>query len=234
MKTTNSNAGAAALALEVVGKTLLNGPTTIDAPLTLKGGEGDCGAVDSTNDAPLWVGTGNNTGMVVLGNTNENLRILSNDINVLGTIDGDNDDLEIGTTADTDDLILGRNGKDVNVVDDLNVGGVLLVGPGNADAQIDANGSAGIQDLKIGADSVHTDDIILGHGAATSVVDIKQTARMNSKGIVMNNAAAVDTALTGCGIIFNSNGHGNGASIDFYTLGALQGYLDSTGFRSDV
>ncbi len=57
------------------------------------------------------------------------------------SVEGDNADLNLGTTAATDDVNLSRNGQDVNVADDLNVGGDAgVTGALTIDGGVTANG----------------------------------------------------------------------------------------------
>ena len=141
--------------------------------------------------------------------------------------DADPRELKIGTQASTDDITLSRAGKDVNVADDLNVGGDLKVGPTDDGGVIDSGGTpAAIQHLKIGT-GTGTKDVTIGRAGRT--VDMMAQARMNSNGIVMNGASSV-TDAAGIGFVVNAVGHGNGASIDFYINGVVEGWLDSTGF----
>ncbi len=135
--------------------------------------------------------------------------------------------MKIGTQASTDDITLSRAGKDVNVADDLNVDGDLKVGPTDDGGVIDSGGTVvSPQHLKIGT-STDTEDVLIGR--ADQTVDMMAQARMNSNGIVMNGASSVTDAL-GIGFVVNAVGHGNGASIDFYINGVVQGWLDATGF----
>ena len=53
---------------------------------------------------------------------------------------------------------------------------------------------------------------------------------MNSNAFIASNANAI-TDGTGCGLKYNSVGHGNGASLDFYVLGVVKAYVDSTGIH---
>jgi len=140
-------------------------------------------------------------------------------------------DLQIGTNAGTDDVVIGHAGHNLEVNSDvLDLVGALQVGPVDGAGLIDSGGTlATPRHLKIGA-NVGTDNIQLGNG--NGVVDILQTGRMNSNGLVLNDAAAVDTPNTGCGLIFNDAGHGGaGDAIDFYTEGELRGWIDENGWN---
>lgn len=78
--------------------------------------------------------------------------------------------------------------------------------------------------------NVHADDVQIGNG--DGFVDMFQITRMNSFGLVLNAAPAVNEPLTGCGLVFNDAGHGNGDAIDFYTEGTLRGWIDQNGWTN--
>jgi len=120
---------------------------------------------------------------------------------------------------------IGRSGKKAIVRSDLKVG------LANATGRIESGGTiAAPQDLKIGANG-ETDDIIIGRAGQT--IDMFGQARMNSNGIVMNGAGSVDAA-TGCGMLFNPDGHPGPAMpcIDFYINGAVVGWVDANGWNN--
>ncbi|MFH0765880.1 MAG: hypothetical protein V2A61_05610 [Calditrichota bacterium] len=147
-------------------------------------------------------------------------------------VDGANPrNLEIGSQNASADIVLGRDGHEVRTVDDMKVGGDLNVGPTNDGGRINSGGTALTpQSLKIGT-LTGTADVVLGRAGRT--VDHSCQARLNSNGIVLNNAAAVgDIPTAGCGFIFNNGGHGGGPAIDFYTEGVLRGWVDSLGFHN--
>ncbi len=196
--------------------------------------------LDGVGARDLEIGGQNSTADIDIGRNGQDVNI-ADDLNVGGdceitgglqvgpgndvaVIDADGDeDLEIGGNAGTADVIVGRDEQLVKVQ------GSMRVGPGDDAGLIDGNGTAVTpRDLKIGTGTI-TDDVVIGN--ASGVVDIKQTLRMNSKEVVVNDAASVSTLLTGCGLVFNSAGHsGGGPSIDFYTEGILRGWIDSNGF----
>ena len=98
----------------------------------------------------------------------------------------------------TGDVEIGRDGRTTRVRSDL-----LKVGQENDAGQIDSGGTGvAPQKLKIGTTG-QTDDISLGRASQT--VDLQCQARMNSNGIVMNNAANL-VAANGCGMVFNAVG----------------------------
>ncbi len=231
-------------ALKVTGKTEMVGELAVNGSIIISGPEQ--GLYTENNDT-LHVGSTETTGLVIIGNADEGARILG-DVVITGTLKvgegvapasidtgGDPDplNLNIGAGASTADVTLSRAGKDVNVADDLNVGGDLKVGPDDGGGFIDSGGTVvSPQHLKIGT-STDTEDVLIGR--ANQTVEMMAQARLNSNGIVMNDAASVnDVPTAGCGMIFNDAGHGNGDSIDFYTGGTLRGWLDSTGFVVNV
>ena len=109
----------------------------------------------------------------------------------------------------------------------IDLEGQLTVGPENSAGIIDAGGAVLTpQNLKIGTGTT-TNDVQLGRAGQN--FDIFTQARHNSNGVVLNDDASL-TAGTGIGFIVNAVGHGNGPSIDFYVNGAVQGWLDTTGF----
>ncbi len=146
--------------------------------------------------------------------------------------EGDSD-LKLGTLDNTRNVIIGRADHDVNVADDLNVGGDcavvggLHVGPEADAGMIDAGGDIAIpQDLKVGT-GVGTQDVKIGRAGQT--LDIFAQARANGNSVILNNAASI-TAGTGCGLLYNADGQGAlEPSIDFYINGACVYYIDSAG-----
>lgn len=198
-------------------------------------------ALDDEDPRDLNIGTQNSTEDVTIGRNNQDV-VINGDLIIgaglgnAGIIDAQLDgaaarELKIGTQNSTADITIGRVDQDVKIADDLDVNGDLKVGPDNDAGKIDSGGTElSPQHLKIG-NATTTKDIVLGRSGRT--VDFNTQARMNGKGLVMNDAASVSEALSGCGLVFNSDGHnGGGASIDFYTEGVLRGWVDSNGFNN--
>lgn len=124
----------------------------------------------------------------------------------------ENDDtLLIGTTGGTGTIIIGDGSQNVQVNSNI-----------RADAGIDNDG-----DLNIGTDD-DTDTINLGRAGQT--IDMFSQERLNGNALVVNDAVNL-TALTGCGLVYNAVGWGNGPSIDFYFAGAIARYVDSAGWH---
>ena len=109
---------------------------------------------------------------------------------------------------------------------DVDLHGELRLGPANNPGLINSGGSAETpRNLIIGGLNV-TDDVLIGNG--DGVVDIMQTGRMNSFGLVLDESANV---VAGTGIIYSAAGHANPA-IEFWTDGNLAGWMDVNGWHA--
>jgi len=180
------------------------------------------GLIDSGGTAvtpqTLSIGTENITDDVVIGHGGHDLVVNSDlldldgalqvgDALAAGSIDAGGNpnaqNLQIGTNATTDDVVIGHAGHDLVVnSDNIDLVGALQVGPADNPGLIDSGGSVVTpRHLKIGT-STSTDDVQIGNGAG--FVDMFQIARMNDNGLVMDDAA---TVAAGTGLIFNDAGH---------------------------
>jgi len=227
----NTSSNAAAIALDVQGLSIFDGKVRVGPS------DGD-GLIDSngTTGTPrsLLIGSQDRTKQVKIGNIGQHVQVegglLVGGDNLApaiidATLDGVSSRvLAIGTQSTTDDLEIGRSGKISNVKSQL------TVGPGLAAGSIDANGTGVTpENLKVGTDSI-TDDVIIGNGSG--IINLKQKTRINNKEVVLNTAESVTSTNTGCGLVFNDTGHGNGDAIDFYTEGVLRGYIDQNGWTN--
>lgn len=170
LEVTNNNAGGNARAFKANGVTELNGLLSLGGDV-----EGTGGRQINFNDEVHM----NGVFFIEAGGECVGNFTFQDDLLVRGQLDvGDGaaaglinsqgvQDLNIGGLNTTADVNLGRNGQDVNVVDDLNVGGdcavvgSLVVGPAAAAASIDAGGAPNAQDLNIGTQA-STDDVTIG------------------------------------------------------------------------
>lgn len=136
--------------------------------------------------------------------------------------------LKIGT-ENTDGVAIQADGL-VKILGDQNTTGSIKVGTMIVEGKIDAGHSG--QNLSIGTDVDFTKDVVLSRDG--QITDIMGKTRLNKNDLVLNDADSVDSAVIplGCGMKFNSAGHGFGASIDFYTDGVFRAYVDSTGFNN--
>ena len=238
LKATNSNANG--LALEVLGKSLLDGAVTLGQNGTTVTVEGEIQANSELHANDLFCAE---AGTLLVGSvTCESGVEIDGDVTVgpndaAGNIDSGGlpatpRDLNIGSQIRTSDVNIGRNGQDVNVADDLNVGGDcavsggLQVGPPLSAGLIDAGGDPAAHKLKIGT-GVTTENVLIGRNGQS--VDLETQTRLINHALITNDAAAI-TAGTGCGILHNANGQGVIApSIDFYINGACAFYIDANG-----
>jgi len=206
------------------------------------------GKVDSGGSAGtprgLSLGTTNVTSTVVVGRAGQTTQIDSGTVTVGGTLDlnadayigttasagqidsggavGVTTDLKIGTQNVTKDVLLGRSGQAVKAMTDLTVGVAAVVG------KVDSNGTgAAPQDIAVGTTNV-TANVQLSRAGQT--IDMFGTERLNSNEVVVNGVANLANAAS-AGFVYNSVGHGNGKSIDFYIDGARRGYIDVTGWH---
>jgi len=219
LKATNSNANG--LALDVSGKTLLDGKVTIEDELTINeqvfinaGVEtGSLKATGSSSiDGSLAVGPDDAAGELDSGGTGVSPQ-----------------DLKIGTGIVTEDVEIGRTGKEVYVKGRLDAEEHVRVGTAANDGLIDAADDA--RDLKIGTQVDYTGDLILSRSG--KMTDIMGKTRHNGMQVIINDAATLGAA-TGCGFMYNSNGHPgpNEPCIDFYVDGTLVGYIDANGWNN--
>lgn len=181
----------------------------------------------------LKIGTSEDTDNVFISRSAENIRtIIQSELRVgVDEVNGKIDayeDLCLGTLG-TNDVEIGRTGKKVTISGRLDAEEHVRVGDANTDGMIDA--ADDVRDLKIGTQSDYTGNLILSR--AGKVVDIKGTTRFNKKEVVINDAESV-TSASGCGFKYNSVGHPgpNMPCIDFYVLGSVVGYIDSTGWHN--
>ena len=188
----------------------------------------------------LCIGTLEHTNEVHLGRSDSNT-VVKGDLEVKkdlhvgpsddhGMIDAANNarDLKIGTDVDhTNNVEIGRTGKEVDVKGRIDAEEHVRVGTGAIDGKVDA--SATNRDLKIGTNT--TNDVILSRGGKTT--DIMGNTRHNSMEVIMNDAANL-TAANGCGFKYNAAGHDgpNDPCIDFYINGAVVGYIDADGWHN--
>jgi hypothetical protein len=148
----------------------------------------------------------------------------------VGQIDANNaHDLQLGTQNATDDVVIGRSTKNVEIAAAvLDAEGEFRIGPNNGAGKIDSGGSAGTpEDLKVGTQTV-TSNVQLGRSG--KIVDVMCNERLNSNQMIVNGVASLTTS-GGAGFVFNSSGHGNGASIDFYIGGVMLRFVDATGWH---
>jgi len=154
-------------------------------------------------------------------------------------------DLYLGTQTVTQDVYLGRSGQTTLVNGAINVtqtsyltgavtmqgsaaiGGSLAVGPTSGAASIDAGGNPTAQNLNLGSGNA-TANVNLGRSG--QVVDVNCAERVNGNEVIMNGVANLANGAS-AGFVYNSTGHGNGKSIDFYIDGSRRGYIDALGWH---
>lgn len=207
--------------------------------------------IDATLDGAatrdLDIGTGNSTADVNISRNGQDVNV-EDDLNVGGdlTVDGqiivgpvagvaninaggnpNPQDINIGAGNSTADVNLGQAGQDVNVIDDIKVGGDANIGPTGSAGKIDSGGSAiSPQDLKIGSSS-ETNDLELSRSGQS--IKAKGQLVMNSNNLIMDNSSALSS---GSGFVYNATGSGSaGESIDVYIGGVKVGYFDANGFH---
>ncbi len=220
LSVTNASNHANALALKVDGTSELNGHVNVDGPLFITGPENGLYAKD--ND-PLLIGSSVDTGEVIIGGPNNNVRTVSN-LRTQNGLDGADGDLNIGATNHTDDVNIGRDGQDVIAKGRLDAEEHIRVGTDAVDGQIDCQ--ANNRDLNIGTQN-NTRNVILSRVGQT--IDMFGQVQMNGNAILMNNGIdIIDPAARG--IIDNPVGHIPGQpSIDFYIQGICVFYIDNIG-----
>ena len=225
----------------------IDSESAIDLEGALKVGPiNGAGEIDSGGSAVLSqnlnIGTNNVTNVVVIGQAGNDVQVAAAVLDVVGDLHvgpagaaGDIDsggngvaprDLNVGTNAGTDDVVIGHAGHDLVVnSDNIDLVGALQVGPADNPGLIDSGGSVVTpRHLKIGT-STSTDDVQIGNG--NGFVDLMQITRLNDNGLVLDDAA---TVAAGTGFIFNDAGHGAGDSLDVYAGGALIGWFDANGW----
>jgi len=149
-----------------------------------------------------------------------------------GTVDANDSgrDLKVGTFFNkTNNVEIGRTGKEVNVKGRIDAEEHIRVGTAANDGLIDAADDA--RDLKIGTQVDYTGDLILSRSG--KMTDIMGKTRFNKSQVIINDAASLGAA-SGCGFMYNSNGHPgpNEPCIDFYVAGTLVGYIDANGWNN--
>jgi len=160
LKATNSNGNG--LALEAIGKTKLDGDVEIDNGILNCREEVHVFDQLFAESAALIVGTLTcESGVSVDGNLTVGPSDAAGNINS-GSVPATPRDLNIGTQTRTDDVVIGRAGKNVEVNSaKLDVDGDLKVGPTDASGKIDSGGSI-----------VTPRSLLIGSGAETSNVVI--------------------------------------------------------------
>jgi len=218
---------------------------TVEGQMTV-GPNNAVGRIDANNNHDLQIGTQAGTDDVVLGKANHNVEVYGNlrvippiaalgnvvvgPDDAVGRIDANNThDLQLGTQAGTDDVAIGRSGKNVEIAAAiLDVEGEFRIGSTSSAGKVDSGGSSSSPlNLLLGSQNV-TADVQLGRSG--KIVDVMGNERVNSNQVIVNGASSL-TATGGAGFVFNSLGHGNGASIDFYINGVMVHYLDATGWK---
>ena len=236
--------------LQVEGTTLMNGLVAISGNLDIIGDPGIDGNVEIMNRHTLTVNdvnhdnddkiaaqfTNNSTNadaraLKAVGKTEITGDLIVGDGVNAGHIDAGGNpnpqDINIGAGTSTADVNLGQAGQDVNVIDDIKVGGDANIGPTGSAGKIDSGGSAlSPQDLKIGSAS-ETNDLELSRSGQS--IKAKGQLVMNSNNLIMDNSSAL---TSGSGFVYNAKGSGSaGESIDVYIGGVKVGYFDANGFH---
>ncbi len=174
----NDNAGANALALEVVGKAYLSSLTRIGDHLTC---EAECHVLE-TLFAEAEVNVVGHLNCEDAVSIDGQLAVGPN--NAAGEIDsgGNPQDLKIGTRNVTSDVEIGRDGREVNVKGRLDAEENIRVGTAANDGEIDAADDA--RDLKIGTDSDRTKNVIIGRDDQSVIVrsDMLMVGQANETG----------------------------------------------------
>jgi len=133
----------------------------------------------------------------------------------------------INSSTHADARALKIEGKTEIIGNTISNGTITITGAENSLEASDG-------ELWLGTSDV-TDVVVIANAGKTTRVngplDLNDLARLNSHAVVVNGAAAVNTLGSGAGFIFNSAGHGGGASIDFYIAGVMVRYMDPTGWH---
>ncbi|MBZ0265906.1 hypothetical protein K8I28_14705 [bacterium] len=121
----------------------------------------------------------------------------------------------------TADAVIVKNSSGGNA---LNVDGKLAVGgTANFNGPVNCNDGLGCTVDPLVVQEIEAEDP--GGGAVLTL----NTERILSAGDFILNGTSLGS---GTGFNYNSTGHGNGASIDYYIGGTLEGYIDSTSFNN--
>ncbi|MCF7809973.1 hypothetical protein K9N50_03185 [bacterium] len=199
-------------------------------------GQGSIEAVPE-DDQHLRLGINNNdTLKVVISNAGADPVLVQNDLDVQGDINAEGgaqigpaaaagvidsggsvenglQDLEIGGGAGTDNVLLSKSGKTtqvkgaIDVNENANIDGTLHV-----DGNVDTDGT-----LQVDGNT--------NLGGITC---------LNENELVVNSATSVSSPGSGCGLVYNPNGHPgpDDPCIDFYVAGAVVGWIDANGWHN--